>query len=816
VKGGLMAKELPKHYNSKDSEPKWAKWWDDEKVYSFDPKSKDPIYSIDTPPPTVSGRMHVGHAFSYSQMDFIARYKRMKGYNLFYPFGTDDNGLATERLIEKTKKVRHTDMERDEFRKFCLKTLDTELRPKYIADWKKIGVSADYDIHYTTIDSHSQKISQKSFIDLYKDGREYQKEAPTMWCPKCHMAIAQVELTDKELDSTFNDIIFKLEDGKDLVIATTRPELLSSCVAIFAHPDDKRYKKLIGKFAKVPLFDINVEIKEDDKVDMEKGTGIVMCCTFGDQTDIEWYKAHNLPLVMSITPNGKMSDKAGKYAGMKIPEARKAIIEDLKTEKLLVKQDPIKHEVNVHDRCGTPIEIINSKQWFIRYLDIKEELRHAGESLNWYPKHMVNRYLNWVEGLQWDWCISRQRFYGVPIPVWYCKKCKEVIVPDEKDLPIDPTKDTPKKACKCGSKEFVGEKDVLDTWATSSLTPKLAAELYPELFDKIYPMSLRPQAHDIITFWLFNTVVKAQMHDKKNPWKDVMISGWALDPKGKKMSKSIGNVVDPHQMIDKYSADALRFWAAGSSLGDDLPFQEKDLATGQKFCTKLFNASKFVIMQLDKYKPGKQPAKLRAVDKWILSRLNTVVQFSTENFDKYEYSKAKMECEKFFWHEFCDYYLEIVKDRIYSPDKYAKGEKEAAQYTLYTVASNILKLFAPIMPYVTEEIYQMYFKQFEKAKSIHIAKWPEVGKSDERIEQAGETLKKLLSAVRQFKQSNGIGLGKEVKAVYIDTKEAELKKVITSFKLDLQGASRAGKFVIGKGKGEKVNCELPVEMFVEL
>jgi valyl-tRNA synthetase len=829
----MTKKELPKKYNPKESEPKWTKWWDTEKIYAFDPTSENPIYSIDTPPPTVSGRMHIGHAFSYSQMDFIARYKRMQGFNMFYPFGTDDNGLATERLIEKTKNVRHTNMSREEFRKFCLDTLDNELRPKYISDWKKIGVSADYNIFYTTINNNSQKISQKSFIDLYNQGREYQKEAPTMWCPECHMAIAQVELIDKELDSTFNDIIFKLDNGKDLVIATTRPELLPSCVAIFAHPRDKRYKELIGKTAKVPLFNIRVDIKKDDRVDMKKGTGIVMCCTFGDQTDIEWYHAHNLPLVMSITPDGKMTEKAGKYQGMSILDARKAILADLKAAKLLVKQTPIKHEVNVHERCGTPMEIINSKQWFIKYLDLKDDLRKAGESLNWYPNHMVNRYQNWVEGLQWDWCISRQRFYGVPIPCWYCKNCGKVTLPAIEDLPIDPLIDKPKKDCTCGSSEFEPEKDVLDTWATSSLTPKLAAEMFPEQFDKIYPMDLRPQAHDIITFWLFNTVVKAQMHDKVNPWKDVMISGWALDPHGKKMSKSFGNVVDPHAMIENYSADALRFWAAGSSLGDDLPFQEKDLATGQKFAIKMFNACKFVIMQLEGYKPkqasalsnqqsGKKPTaksqqpKLRAVDKWILSRMNTVIKFSTESFEKYEYSKAKLECEKLFWHEFCDYYLEIVKDRIYSPEKYAKGEKEAAQYTLYTVASNVLKLFAPIMPYVTEEIYQMYFKEFEKAKSIHVCKWPKADKSDVKIETAGEILKKLLASVRQFKQEKAISLGKEVKTLYIDARKEELKKAITMFKLDLQGASRAEKLVIGKGEGEKVNCELSVEMTMEL
>ena len=470
--------ELQKNYDFKEVENKLKKFWEEDKIYAFNEKSKNKIYSVDTPPPTVSGKMHIGHAFSYSQQDFIVRYHRMKGENVFYPFGTDDNGLATERLIEKLKNVKGTRMERQEFIKLCLKTLE-DIRPGFIQDWKNLAVSADYNICYSTIDNHSRKISQKSFIDLYKDGREYQKEAPTMWCPQCETAIAQVELEDKELESSFNDLIFKLENGKDLVIATTRPELLGSCVAIFAHPDDKRYKKLFGKKARVPLFNHMVTVFPDKRADPEKGTGIVMCCTFGDQTDIEWYKAHKLPLVMSISKDGRMNSNAGKYEGLKIREARTKIIEDLKENKLLINQKKIKHNVNVHERCGTEVEILNSKQWFVKYLDLKDEFLKQGKKLNWHPEYMFNRFENWVKGLQWDWCISRQRFFGVPFPVWYCSKCKEILLADEKQLPVDPLKDRPLRKCKCGSNEFVPEKDVLDTWATSSLTPQIAAGLKP-------------------------------------------------------------------------------------------------------------------------------------------------------------------------------------------------------------------------------------------------------------------------------------------------------------------------------------------------
>nr|HIK01348.1 valine--tRNA ligase [Candidatus Undinarchaeales archaeon ERR594346 U_76725] len=658
-----------KIYDPKEAEVRLQEFWDSEGIYKFDPKSKKPIFSIDTPPPTVSGEMHIGHAFSYSQMDFIARYKRMRGYNLFYPFGTDDNGIATNLLVEKIKGVKAEKLGREKFIKLCLEVLE-DLRPKYIRDWKNIGVSCDWSLFYSTIDEHSRRISQKSFIDLYKAGHEYRKEAPVTWCPKCTMAVSQVEMEDKNLKSTFNDIVFKLDDGSDLIISTTRPELLPSCVSIFIHPDDKKSKKLIGRKVKVPLFGQEVEIREDSRVDPEKGTGIVMCCTFGDLTDIEWYLAHNLELVESIGKDGKMTEVAGKYAGMGIDEARKEILSDLKKEYLLKNQKEIEHAVNTHERCGTSIEIINSVQWFIKYLHLKDKFLEIGTQLNWNPEFMKNRYDNWVGGLQWDWCISRQRYFGVPIPVWYCSECEEVLLPDEKDLPVDPLNDSPKKSCKCGSKDFIAEKDTLDTWATSSLTPQLAIELHPDLKDKLFPMDLRPQAHDIIAFWLFNTVVKSHFHENSIPWKDVTISGWALDPRGRKMSKSRGNVVRPQDMIEKYSSDALRFWAAGSKLGDDMPFQEKDLVTGVKFVNKLWNATKFANMHLEDYK-GRRKAS-RVLDKWLLSKLARLVKESTESFDKYSYSKVKSAAEAFYLGTFCDNYLEIAKDRLYNPDKYGK------------------------------------------------------------------------------------------------------------------------------------------------
>lgn len=756
----------PGNYSAQESEPRIQKFWEQEKIYKFQENSKTPIFSIDTPPPTVSGKMHVGHAFSYTQQDFIARYKRMQGYNLFYPFGTDDNGLATERLIEKEKNIRAVDMSRQEFINICLKELDNNFRPRYIQDWKCIGMSCDFSLFYTTINKHCQKISQQSFLDLYKQGREYRKEAPTIFCPECQTAIAQVELQDKEQSSIFNDIKFKLKEGGEIIIATTRPELLPACVAIFIHPEDKKNKHVLGKKAIIPLFHHEVPILQDQRVAMDKGTGIVMCCTFGDQTDIEWYLAHKLQLKAAINKQGLMTELAGRYQGQKIKEARKNIIEDLKKADLLIKQAPIKHMVNVHERCHTEIEILNTNQWFIRYMDLKEQFLKAGSQLKWHPEHMKNRLDNWIKGLQWDWCISRQRYFGVPFPVWYCGNCQQEILADEKQLPVDPLVDKPpvKQCPKCSHSKFIPEKDVMDTWATSSLTPDIAIGLKPHLRKKLFPMSLRAQAHDIITFWLFNTLVKSQLHYKKNPWKNIAISGWVLDPQGTKMSKSKGNIIEPQSIMQKYSADALRYWASSSKLGEDLAFHEKELVTGQKTITKLWNASKFSLSHLQNY-AIKKPKKLETIDSWMLTDLNALVKSCTASFEKYDYQHARAEVDNFFWNTFCDFYLEIIKGRLYNPEKRGKQQQASAHYTLYQSLFTILKLFAPIMPYITEEIYQNFFKKTEEEKSIHLARWPKYDKKREnkKLEETGKEFLTIIKEARMFKTKNNKSLKEPIR-----------------------------------------------------
>lgn len=774
----------------KKIEKKWQDFWEHECIYKFNPESKKPVFSIDTPPPTVSGKMHAGHAFNYTCFDVVARFKRMNGFELFYPFGTDDNGLATERLIEKLKGVKSKSMKRKEFVKLCLNTLK-EIRPSFVSDWKRIGMSCDFNIFYSTIDEHCQRISQRSFIDIYEKGREYQKEAPTIWCPECQTAIAQVELKDKEMQSVFNDIVFKV-DGKELVISTTRPELLGSCVAVFYNPSDKRYKHLKGKKAKVPLFNFEVPILEDEKADVAKGTGIVMCCTFGDQTDIEWWYSHKLPLKISIDAEGKLNELAGKYKGMEIKEARKKIIGDLKKERLLKGQKSIEHVVNVHERCGTETEFIVTKQWFIKYLDLKNKFIESGRKLKWYPEFMRVRYENWINGLKWDWCISRQRYFGVPFPVWYCKKCRNVIIADKNKLPVDPLIDKPpvKECPKCKCNEFIPEEDVLDTWATSALTPRLAVELMDKkIQDKLYPMALRPQAQDIITFWLFNTIVKSHLQFNKLPWENAMITGYVLSADKEKMSKSLGNIVEPQVLMDKYSADALRFWACSVKLGEDLPLDEKEFIAGQKTITKLWNAAKFSMPNAS----DKKPKQFEAFDLWLVSKLNKLVKECTESFENYDISKPKSLVENFFWHTFCDNYLEIIKDRIYN----SKKGKENAQYVLYKSFLTILKLLAPIMPHITEELYQEYFKKDEKLKSIHLTEWPKYEKSEinEKLEKMGDEFIDIIIKVRQAKSKAQKSMKAPI-ALTIDKKYEKEKAFLEDLKAVTTAEIKFGNFEI--------------------
>ncbi len=754
-------------------EEKWQKFWEKEQIYKFDQKSKKPVYSIDTPPPTVSGTMHMGHAFAYSQQDFIARYKKMRGFNVFHPIGFDNNGLATALMVEKKKGIKSKNFSRDEFIKIVLEgTAEEEKKMK--DGFKSIGISFDWSLLYRTIGNLARKTSQYSFLDLHKQKRLYRKDAPTMWCPSCATAIAQAELQDKEEESSFVYIWFETTDGEKIEIATTRPELMPACVAIHVHPEDKRYKKFVGKEVKIPFTGgRTVKVFENKDVDPEFGTGAVYHCTFGDLDDVEWILETNLPIIEIINKDGTFNEKAGILKGLRTKEAREKIIEELEKAGHITKQEPIKHVVNVHERCKTPIEILTAKQWFVRYLDLRDEYIAKADALQWVPEYMKKRLYNWVNGLKWDWNISRQRHYGIPFPVWYCKKCGEPLLAEEKDLPVDPLKSKPKKKCKCGSAEFVPEKDTFDTWFTSSLTPQINCKWVEDkkFFEKMFPMDLRPQGHDIIALWAFNTIVKALFHQHELPWKTITINGWALDSKGKKMSKSLGNVIRPEEMIQKYSSDALRYWAGLPVLGEDIPFQEKEMVAGRKFITKILNANRFVEMATKDINVEKLDKKnLQPEDKAILSRLNTVIKEATEAFDRFEFSKCLNPARNFFWLEFADFYIEEVKARVYN-DKGASGKIAAA--VLQEVAWKTLLLFTPFIPHTTEEIAQQHFKKMLSGKSIHLEQWPKADESliDKKAEKVGAAINSVIAEMRKQKSEARKPLNTPVKKAIVTIEE---------------------------------------------
>jgi valyl-tRNA synthetase len=778
-------------FNFREAEKRLCEFWEKEGVYKFYGNSKKPIYAIDTPPPTMSGLIHLGHAFSYSQADFVARYKRMKGFEVFYPFGFDNNGLPTELLVEKVNNTTAEKVGRDAFVKM-VEIETAKLAGIYKEVWKSIGISVDWSLLYTTISADVQKISQKSFIDLYNMGRAYRKETPTIWCPKDSTALSQMELKDKTLKSRFVDIQF--EEG--IVIATTRPEMLPACVAIFINPDDKRAGDLVGRKVGVPIFGQQVSIMADRRVDPEKGTGLVMCCTFGDLTDIEWYKAYHLELRVVIDNHGRMLPEY--FHGKKIKEAREQVIADLKEKGYVVGEKEIEHAVNVHERCNTEIEFIVKKQWFIRYLDLKSKLLELGRQLNWHPAHMIARYENWVNGLQWDWSISRQRYYGIPFPVWYCIQCDEPVFARQEQLPVNPLVHRPSGKCpKCAGTEVVPEEDILDTWATSSLTPLINANWASNenSMDSVYPMALRPQAHDIISFWLFTTVVKCYLHTGKLPWKDVLISGHGLDSKGMPMHKSAGNIIEPRVVIEQYGADPLRHWASLSRLGDDASFQEKDVITGARLVNKLWNAAKFV----EKNREQEEAESSNLLDRWIASKAIATAAAAAEMFDDYNYAGAKRLIDEFFWF-FSDNYLEFIKHRTYRGDK-------SPNRTLNSVFLDILKMMAPFMPYVTEELYQQLYRAPGKAVSIHASRWPDA--QEARIDRdslaKGDEACRIIAYIRQWKHDNKMALNAELQSV-------TLSKDLGSLSADIKGSMNIKELKIGNGNDSVPETDVKITL----
>jgi len=742
---------LDKEYNSQKVEEKWLNLWKDE-MYYFDWNSKKPHYIIDTPPPYPTGSFHIGNTLNWCYIDFIARYKRMKGYEVMFPQGWDCHGLPTEVKVEEKYGISKNDVPRGKFRELCVAFTEENIE-KMRKTMKRMGFSVDWSKEYITMYPEYYSKTQLSFVRMYNKGLIYKSYHPVIYCPRCQTTIALAEIEYKSGKTTLNYINF--DDG--VIIATTRPELIPACVAIAVNPSDERYKHLVGKKVRVPTTEYEVEIIEDEEVDPEFGTGIVMICTFGDRQDVKWWKKHNLELRIILDNNGLLNEKAGKYRGLTIKEARERILKDLKNEGRLLKQEEIDHNVGVCWRCKTPVEIIAEEQWFVKVE--REKILNAARKIKWIPNHMLSRLESWVEGMEWDWVISRQRIFATPIPVWYCKKCGKIKIAKEEWLPVDPTKDKPLEPCECGSTEFVGEDDVLDTWMDSSIT-SLIISGWPNLRE--YPTSLRPQGHDIIRTWAFYTILRSIALVNQIPWHEIVINGMVLGEDGRKMSKSLGNIIQPDEVIEKYGADALRQWAASGVVGSDVIFTWKEVISASRFQQKFWSILRFTMLHIKDYKPNNEDLNyLRDADKWILSKLNRLIKEVDEHMENYRFGDALKAIRSFAWYEYADNYLEIVKNRLYAGNE---DEKRAARYVLYKTMDVLCRLIAPFTPFLAEECWSKF-----KDGSVHLQSYPkpDEGLIDEEAEKKGEVIKEIVVAIRRFKHDKGMALNAPLKNVLL-------------------------------------------------
>ncbi len=813
-------------------ETKWQAAWDQNRTFSFNrSKSRDQVYSIDTPPPTISGSLHIGHVFSFTHTDVIARFQRMRGREVFYPMGWDDNGLPTERRVQNYYGVRcdaslpydpsfqppaqppkqPISISRPNFVELCLR-LTKEDEQAFEQLWRYLGLSVDWSMTYATIDKRSQRISQIGFLHLLGKGLAYQLEAPTLWDIDFRTAVAQAELEDREREGAYHRLRFERLDGGAVEIETTRPELLPACVALVAHPDDERYRPLFGSEVVTPLFRSRVPVMAHALADPEKGSGIAMICTFGDVSDVTWWRELSLPVRAIIQPNGTLrpitwgepgwesqdppaAQKAyDQLSGQSIAKARARVVELLREEgTMLGEPRPIVHSVKFYEKGDRPLEIVTSRQWFIRTIDFRSALIERGRQLKWHPEYMRVRYENWVNGLSGDWCISRQRFFGVPFPLWYptgkdgLVDYSRPIVPDESRLPIDPSTDVP-EGYRADQRDrpngFSGDPDIMDTWATSSLTPQIVSAWSHDndLFARVFPMDLRPQGHDIIRTWLFSTVLRAHLEHDRLPWAHAAISGFLTDPDRKKMSKSKGNVVTPFGLLEEHGSDGLRYWAAKGGPGVDTMFDVAQMKVGRRLAIKVLNAAKFILSKAEPQGPV-----TASVDRAMLRNLGSLVEQATQALDDYEYGRALDLVEREFW-GFCDDYLEFVKGRRYGDQ--GPGAAGSANSALVAALSVYLRLLAPYLPFATEEAWSWW-----KSGSIHRASWPTERDVLVQIENAADAdlakwsyARDLLAHVRrrrsEAKQPLKVPIVKAVigddpmRLIHLDDIEADLKTAV--------------------------------------
>ncbi len=813
---------LPRHFDPSEGEGRWHHAWQEAGLYHWDEnRPREETFVVDTPPPTASGSLHIGHVFSYSHTDILVRYQRMRGRNIYYPLGWDDNGVPTERRVQnlfhvrcdptlphdpelalepasaKVRKKPPLVISRKNFLDLCAE-VTAEDEKAFLELFAKVGLSVDWRTEYATIDARCRTLAQRSFLDLHDKGHTYTVEAPFMWDVDFQMALSQADVEDKMRPGAYHDIEFAV-DGSDrsFVISTTRPELLGACVGVTAHPDDERFQDLFGQTAITPLFHAPVPIFASDKADPEKGTGILMVCTFGDQTDVEWWREQGLALRQLLGKNGRLrqvtfgddefpsrdADRANavyaEIAGKNVEQARKRIAELLEDPAhsatgngppLQSPPRPIEHAVKFYEKGDRPLEILPSRQWFVRLLDKKDALLQKGSEIAWHPPHMESRFRDWTENLSLDWCVSRQRYFGVPIPVWYPLDAHgepdydTAIVATPDQMPVDPMTDVPAGYTEAQRNQpggFAGEADIFDTWFTSSMTPQIGSGwvLDPARHKKLFPADIRPQSHEIIRTWAFYTIAKAMLHEDSVPWHHVNISGWILDPDRKKMSKSLGNVVTPLPLLEEFSADAVRYWAANARLGVDTALDESVFKIGKKLITKLWNASKFVLSQ-----EGQPGPITNELDRAFLRELRTHVEQATKDAEAFDLARTLQDTERFFWSRFTDTYLELAKTR--ARDEGDPAGRDSAVTTLRFALSVLLRMFAPVLPYVTEEIWSWIYGEERGEPFIHGAAWPTAAEFDQIEAPADSGSFDLaitaLAAINKAKADAEVSMGREV------------------------------------------------------
>jgi valyl-tRNA synthetase len=824
---------VPEHPSVDGLEQRWSRTWQEDRTYAFD-RSADRanVYAIDTPPPTVSGSLHIGHVFSFTHTDIIARYQRMRGKVVFYPMGWDDNGLATERRVQNYFGVRCEPslpydpdvalppkpdvknlmpISRKLFLELCAR-LTAEDEQAFEELWRRLGLSVDWSYQYTTIGTQARAASQRAFLRNLARREAYLAEAPTLWDVSFATAVAQAELEDRPWPGAYHELRFAIPSAgpeRYLSIDTTRPELLAACVALVCHPDDARYAAQVGTYARTPVYEVEVPIHAHPLADPTKGTGLAMVCTFGDLTDVTWWRDLHLDTRVIIgrdgcllpqPPAGVATEPYSEVAGCPVPVARERIVDALRERgELLGEPRPVTHAVKFYENGDAPLEIVGTRQWYLsnggRLPDLRDQLMRLGRALRWVPEHMRHRYEHWVGGLTGDWLISRQRFSGVPFPIWYRlddegnPDLESPLLPAESDLPVDPSTDLPDGFAETDRGRpggFAADPDVMDTWATSSLTPLIVGgwERDPDLFSRVFPMDLRPQSHEIIRTWLFSTVVRSRAEFGVLPWHTVAISGWILDPDRKKMSKSKGNVVTPMALLERFSSDAVRYWAAKGRPGIDFTFDEGEMKVGRRLVTKLLNAAKFVLgLEI-----GDVPCMAdvtEALDRSMLARLSTVIATATQSFEAMDYAAALATVDAFFW-DFCDNYIELVKQRMYGEGPLARSARAALRLALDVQ----VRLFAPVLPYVTEEVWSWWHEGAGALASVHRAPWPAV----DEIASDGDPHVLLLATaalaqVRRAKSERSLSMRAEVISALVQAPRPALDRLSLAA-ADLRAAGR--------------------------